>query len=250
MKISGNTILITGGATGIGFALAEAFVHAGNEVIVCGRRESKLIEAKRKLPDIQIRICDVSKEAERKSLYQWGTTSFPALNVLINNAGIQRTIDFHQGIADLLSGEAEIEINLTALIHLSAYFIPHLSKRKDAAIINVSSGLGFIPLAIMPVYCATKAAVHSFSLSLRHQLKATSIRVFEIIPPTVDTELDKGARADRRQTDRGIPPSEVAQATLNAIETEQYEVAVGRAEGLRLAAQTDPQQAFDQMNRR
>ncbi|MCX5975092.1 MAG: SDR family oxidoreductase [Coprothermobacterota bacterium] len=250
MKISGNTILITGGATGIGFALAEAFVHAGNEVIVCGRREDKLTEAKHKLPGISIRICDVSKEAERKSLYQWATTSFPSINVLVNNAGIQRRIDFKQGIADLLSGEAEIETNLTALIHFSAYFIPHLAKRKDAAIINVSSGLGFIPIAIMPVYCATKAAVHSFCLSLRHQLKATSIRVFEIIPPAVDTELDKGARAARGQTDRGIPPSEVAQATLNAIETEQYEVAVGRAEGLRLAAKTDPQQAFDRMNPR
>jgi uncharacterized oxidoreductase len=248
MKISGNTILITGGATGIGFALAEAFVHSGNEVIVCGRREDKLTEAKHKLPGISIRVCDVSKEAERKSFYQWATSSFPSINVLVNNAGIQRTIDFHQGIADLLSGEAEIETNLTALVHLSAYFTPHLSKRKEAAILNVSSGLGFIPLAIMPVYCATKAAVHSFCLSLRHQLKATSIRVFEIIPPAVDTELDKGARAARRQADRGIPPTEVAQATLDAMEKEEYEVAVGRAEGLRLAAQTDPKQAFDRMN--
>jgi uncharacterized oxidoreductase len=248
MKISGNTILITGGATGIGFALAEAFVHAGNEVIVCGRREDKLAEAKRKLPDISIRVCDISKEAERKSLYQWATTSFPSINVLINNAGIQRMIDFRQGIAGLLGGEAEIETNLTALVHLSAYFIPHLSKRKEAAIVNVSSGLGFIPIAIMPIYCATKAAVHSFSLSLRHQLKATSIKVFELIPPAVDTELDKGARASRGQTDRGISPTEVSRATLKAIEVEQYEVAVGRAEGLRLAAQTDPQQAFDRMN--
>src|SRR5450756_108947 len=120
MKISGNTILITGGATGIGFALTEAFVHAGNEVIVCGRRESKLAEAKRKLPDIHIRICDVSREAERKSLYQWATTSFPLLNVLINNAGIQRRIDFKQGIADLLSGEEAVSYT-----HLRAHETRH-----------------------------------------------------------------------------------------------------------------------------
>ena len=122
-------------------------------------------------------------------------------------------------------------------------------KREDAAIMNVSSGLGFIPIASMPVYCATKSAVHSFSVSLRHQLKATSIRVFEVIPPTVNTELDKGARARRGQADRGIPAEEVAKATLAGMEKDESEIAVGMAQGLRLGSKENFEQIFSRMNR-
>jgi len=249
MKIKGNTILITGGATGIGFSLAEAFVNAGNEVIICGRRENKLKEAKDKLPQIHTRVCDLSKEKERKSLYDWVSSNFKDINILVNNAGIQRMVNLRKGTRDFFDGEDEIEINLTAPVHLSAHFIPSLLKRKEAAIINISSGLGFVPIASMPVYCATKAAMHSFSLSLRHQLRDTSIKVFEIIPPIVDTELDKGARGERGQQDRGIPPSEVAKATLKALENDDYEVAVGMAENLRAGARKNPEQAFQNINR-
>ena len=189
---NGNTILITGGATGIGFALAETLVNAGNKVIICGRRENKLKEAKHKLPQIQIKVCDVSKEKEREALFVWAKDNYPGLNVLINNAGIQRMVNLKKGTKELFNGENEIETNLVAPIYLSAYFIPWFLKKKEAAIINVSSGLGFVPIAAMPVYCATKAAIHSFTISLRHQLKDTSIKVFEIVPPAVDTELGKG----------------------------------------------------------
>jgi len=249
MKIEGNTILITGGATGIGFSLAEAFVNAGNKVIICGRRENKLKEAKDKLPQIHTRVCDLSKEKERKSLYDWVSSNFKDINILVNNAGIQRMVNLRKVPHDLLEGEDEIEINLTAPVHLSAHFIPSLLKQKEAAIINISSGLGFVPIASMPVYCATKAAIHSFSLSLRHQLRDTSIKVFEIIPPIVDTELDKGARGERGQQDRGIPPFEVAKATLKALENDDYEVAVGMAENLRTGARKNPEQAFQNINR-
>jgi uncharacterized oxidoreductase len=248
MKIKGNTILITGGATGIGFSLAEAFANAGNGVIICGRRENKLKEVKDKLPQIHTRVCDLSKEKERKSLYDWVSSNFKDINILVNNAGIQRMVNLRKGTRDLFDGEDEIEINLTAPIHLSAYFIPLLLKRKEAAIVNISSGLGFVPIASMPVYCATKAAIHSFSLSLRHQLKDTSIKVFEIIPPIVDTELDKGARGERGQQDRGIPPSEVARATLKALENDEYELAVGMAENLRMGSRNNPEQTFQNIN--
>jgi uncharacterized oxidoreductase len=249
MQIRGNTILITGGATGIGFSLAEAFIKAGNEVIICGRREYKLEEAKNKLPQIHTKICDLSKKKERKLLYDWVRSNFKDINVLVNNAGIQRMIDFKKGTDDLVNGEDEIEINLKAYVYLSAYFIPLLLKRKEAAIINVSSGLAFIPLAAVPVYCATKAAIHSFSLSLRHQLKDSSIRVFEIIPPIVDTELDRGAREERKQKDRGIPPFEVAKAVLKALENNEYEVAIGMAQNLRAGARNNPEQTFQNINR-
>jgi uncharacterized oxidoreductase len=249
MRTAGNTILITGGATGIGFSLAEAFDIAGNEVIICGRRENRLKEAKNRLPRIHTRVCDLSKEKERKSLCDWVSSNFSNTNILINNAGIQRMVDFKKGARDLFSGEDEIEINLKASVHLSAYFIPLLSKHKEAAIINISSGLAFIPIAAAPIYCATKAAIHSFSLSLRHQLRDTSVRVFEIIPPMVDTELDKGAREEREQEDRGIPPTEVAKATIKALENDEFEVAVGMAQNLRMGARSNPEQIFQNINR-
>lgn len=137
-------------------------------------------------------------------------------------------IDFKKGLSDLdrhrqIDGEDEIEINFRAYVQLAAAFVPDFIEQKEAAIVNVSSGLAFIPLTITPIYCATKAAIHSFSLSLRHQLRDTPIRVFEIIPPTVDTELDKGARAARGQQDRGIPPAQVAREALPRMEKDEYE---------------------------
>jgi uncharacterized oxidoreductase len=148
----------------------------------------------------------------------------------------------------LSEGENEIDINLTAPIHLSAYFIPDLLKQKDSAIINISSGLAFVPLAVMPVYCATKAAIHSFSVSIRHQLRDTSIKVFEVIPPIVDTELDKGTRDERGQEDKGIPPSEVAKATLKALQKDEYEIAIGMAQNLRMGSRNDPEKIFQGIN--
>jgi uncharacterized oxidoreductase len=248
VEIKSNTILITGGATGIGFALAEALVNAGNKVIICGRREGRLKEARDKLPKIQTRVCDVSRKEERESLFNWVKDNFKDLNVLINNAGVQKMINLKKGTQDLFSGDNEIETNFIAPIQLSAYFIPLLLKKKESAIINVSSGLGFVPIAAMPVYCATKAAVHSFTVSLRYQLRDTSIKVFEIIPPMVDTELGRGTAEEEDQGYRGIPPSEVARATLKAMADNEYEIVVGEAKGLVMGARTNPEQAFQDIN--
>ena len=248
METRENTILITGGTSGIGLALADSLLKAGNQIIICGRREEKLEQAKRKLPGLQVAKCDISRPEERTSLFEWATANYPALNILINNAGIQRQIDFLKGAEELLAGEDEVETNLVALIHLSALFIPHFVRQKQAAIINISSGLGFIPIASMPVYCATKAATHSFSISLRHQLRETSVKVYEIIPPIVDTGLDKGTRSSRGLDDRGIQPEEVAEATLDAMRHDEYEIAVASAQFLYLGARRDPQGVFNTIN--
>jgi uncharacterized oxidoreductase len=248
VETKNNTILITGGATGIGLALAETLVNTGNKVIICGRREGKLKEARDKLPQIQTRACDVSREKERESLFNWVKDNFKDLNVLINNAGIQRMVNLKKGTRDLFSDENEIETDLVAPVHLSAYFIPLLLKKKESAIINVSSGLGFVPIASMPVYCAAKAAVHSFTVSLRYQLRDTSIKVFEIVPPMVDTELGKGTTEEGDQGYRGIPPSEVARATLKAMASNEYEIVVGEAKGLVMGARTDPELTFQRIN--
>ena len=248
MKVSGNTVLITGGSTGIGSALAELFLKEGNEVIICGRREDRLVEARKKLPQVHIKTCNIANAEDRTDLFDWAITNFGKLNILVNNAGIQREISFTEGTANLLNGDSEIETNLHAPIHLSALFIAHLMKQEEAAIVNVSSGLAFIPLSIVPVYCATKAALHSFSWSLRHQLKDTTVKVFEIIPPIVDTELDKGAREKRQQDDRGIKPEEVADATIQALRKDEFEAAIGQAQFLLKGSRSEPERVFQMIN--
>lgn len=191
MKRSGNTILITGGSTGIGLAFAERFLKAGNNVIVCGRRENALQHAKEKIPDLITRVCDLGIESERAALFDWVTANYPEVNVLVNNAGIQQRFNVLKADAkhNWSYFNKEITTNIEAPFHLSMLFAPYFAAKEEAAIINVTSGLAFTPFAIAPIYSATKAALHSFTMSLRHQLSDTSIEVIEVAPPAVNTEL-------------------------------------------------------------
>jgi uncharacterized oxidoreductase len=246
MKMNNNTILITGGATGIGFALADSFVKLGNRVIICGRRADRLEGAKRKLPALNVRQCDVSKENDRKAMYAWIEENFKELNVLVNNAGIQRRVDFTKGTEDLLKNEDEIDINLKAQVYLSAQFVPMLSKQKEAAIVNMSSGLGFVPLTIFPIYSATKAAIHSFTMSLRHQLRETSVKVYEVIPPTVyDTEL-KGKPIERAEWTASS--SEVAEAVVKGLEENVFEISIGPSKKWISSTKNELDQIFSNIN--
>jgi len=250
LDVAGNTILITGGGTGIGFALAEKFVDEGSEVIVCGRRRNKLQAAKRQLPTIHIRQCDVAIESQRKMLLKWATSHFPDLSMLVNNAGIQRKVDFTSPKVGNPPNpkDDEVTINLASQIRLCALLTPKLMKRNRAAIVNVSSGLAFVPIATMPIYCATKAAIHSFTTSLRHQLQATSIRVFEAAPPTTDTELDASFAGEAERAYRGISPEEVARAIIEGLKADKEEIIIGQAQGLYHAALHDPKEIFAKLN--
>ncbi|MDD5045099.1 MAG: SDR family NAD(P)-dependent oxidoreductase [Candidatus Omnitrophica bacterium] len=252
MKTSGNTILITGGATGIGFGLAEAFINAGNRVLICGRRQAKLEEARVKLPDLQIFQCDVTSKDGRESLYNWVKNQHPGLNILVNNAGVSGLIDFKKGVPEAFKSEDEIETNLKAPVLLSGYFIPLLLAKPDAAIINISSGLAFIPLVSSPLYGATKAGLHSFSLALRFQLKDTNIKVFELMPPICDTDLGKDDSDDAPRPSylKGIPPSEFAKDALTAIANDQYEFASGEAKQLKDGSQRNFEETFQSTNNR
>ncbi|MFD2570072.1 SDR family oxidoreductase [Spirosoma soli] len=232
MKTTNNTILITGGATGIGLALAETFLRARNTVVICGRREDRLAEAKAKFPALHTYTCDVSQATERERLVTWLTENFPGLNVLVNNAGIQQMLSFADQPVALDRIEQELATNVTAPIHLTSLLLPLLTKQAESAVLNVSSGLAFTPLAAVPVYCATKAALHSFTLSLRYQLRHTSVKVFEVVPPIVNTELGGTGRDERGQQDRGIPPSDVAQETLAGLQADTPEILVGMAQNL------------------
>ena len=248
MKLTGNTILITGGATGIGLALAESFLKEGNEVVICGRREDKLAEAKEKFPVLHIITCDVSIENERKKLFKRIKSEFGGLNILVNNAGIQQEINFLDGTEVVDRAVDEIRINFESPVALSSMFIPLFNGKQNSAIINVSSGLAFVPIAIMPIYSATKAALHSFTVSLRYQLKDTTIKVFEVIPPIVDTDLDKGARKARGQTDFGIKPEIVAEETITAMKNDVYEIPVGFAKNIMNNSRADFENVFKFMN--
>ncbi|AHV99663.1 SDR family oxidoreductase [Paenibacillus sabinae] len=191
MKLSGNTILITGGSAGIGLAFAERFLKAGNTVIVTGRREHVLQKAKEKLPSLITHVSDLNTESERVALFDWVTANYPEVNVLVNNAGIQQRFSVLKANAkdDWSYFNKEITTNIEAPFHLSMIFAPFFAIKEEATIINVTSGLAFTPFAIAPIYSATKAALHSFTMSLRHQLSDTSVEVVEVAPPAVNTDL-------------------------------------------------------------
>ncbi|MCL6597877.1 MAG: SDR family NAD(P)-dependent oxidoreductase [Alicyclobacillus macrosporangiidus] len=189
MQVSGNTVLITGGASGIGLALAERFVKAGSTVIVCGRREGKLQEAKERLPGLHTRVCDVANEKERQALVEWVAEAFPNLNVLVNNAGIQQHIHLASAHEAWSRYQQEIAINLEAPIHLTLLLLPHLLRQQQPAIVNISSGLAVTPAVWAPIYSATKAGLRSFTISLRMQTEGSGLQVIEVLPPAVNTDL-------------------------------------------------------------
>lgn len=242
MNLSHNTILITGGASGIGLALAERFLAADNTVIVCGRREDKLKEAQAASPQLHTRVCDVGNPDDRAALFAWATQTFPGLNVLINNAGIQQRMQLQQA-PEWATLHNEIAINLDAPVHLSTLLIPHLAKQPHAAIINVSSGLAFAPLAFAPVYCATKAALHSFTLSLRHQLSNTAISVIEIIPPAVNTDLGGVGLHNN-----AVPLNEFADATFEQLKAGNLETSYGFSAQSSRASREQLDEIFKRMN--
>jgi uncharacterized oxidoreductase len=188
MNITGNTILITGGGSGIGRALAEAFHRAGNQVVIAGRREKLLHEVTEANPGMEALLLDIQDKDDVAAFASQAVESFPALNVVIHNAGIMRSEAVATG-GFLATAEDTIATNLLGPIRLTAALLPHLLKQERAAILTVSSGLAFVPLASTPTYSATKAAIHSWSMALREQLRATSVEVIEIAPPYVQTEL-------------------------------------------------------------
>ncbi len=188
MNMKGNTILVTGGTSGIGLELARELEKLGNVVIVTGRNAEKLAKVQKENPGLKTFRSDVSEVKEIEALHAALSRDFPELNVIVNNAGTMRTINLHKEGESLEELTREIEINLMGPIRMVTKFLPSLKKRPHAAIVNVSSGLAFVPLPTAPIYCSTKAALHSYTLSLRVQLKNTNVKVFEIAPPATETE--------------------------------------------------------------
>lgn len=239
MKLSNNKILITGGASGIGLGLTERFINENNTVIVCGRREAILKDLKARFPAVIIKVCDLSKEAERIELYNWVSENHSDLNMLVNNAGIQNWMnisdnDFFQ------RASIEVNTNVLAPIHLTTLFI---GLKSIDTIINVTSGLAFVQLSKVPVYCATKAFFHSFTLSLRHMLRSKNIEVIEMIPPALNTDLGGKGLHD------GQPPvSDFINAVFQQMKEGKTELTFGFSEIMAKAAPDVINATFNKMN--
>lgn len=239
MKLTGNKILITGGASGIGLGLTERFLNEGNTVIICGRREDALQEVSNKFPTVITRVCDLSVEAERIQLYNWISENHNDLNILVNNAGIQNWInisdvDFYQ------KSNNEIAINIIAPVHLTTLF---LNLKSLDTIINVTSGLAFVQLTKVPVYCATKAFFHSYTLSLRYLLKSKNIEVIEMIPPALNTDLGgKGIH------DSQPPVSAFIDAVFQQMNEGKAELTFGFSEAMAKATPEIINATFNKMN--
>jgi len=247
MKLTGRTVLITGGGSGIGGGLAKAFHERGNKVIITGRREQVLKDFAARFPGMEAFTMDVSKDGDIQRLYQVVSGKFPTLDVLVNNAGLLKWWDFTKPEA---LGEGlfeELDINIKGLIRMTEVFLPLLSKQKESDLINVSSGLAYVPLSGSPIYCATKAFVHSFSMSLRHQLRNSPVRVIELAPPAVETDLGKAPGVPEFKYPK-LPLEAFISQTMKALATDTGELPIGQAKMLRFGSRFLPSVFFSMLN--
>jgi uncharacterized oxidoreductase len=246
MNTTGNTILITGGGSGIGRGLAEAFHALGNQVIVAGRRQQALDQTTAANPGMGSVNLDIEDPANIRSVAAQVATRYPALNVLINNAGIMRAEKLQAQPEDLADAEAIVSTNLLGPIRLIAALLPVLQKQPRSTIMNVSSGLGFVPMALTPTYCATKAAIHSYTQTLRYQLRTSTTEVLELIPPYVATDLMGGA-----SDPRAMPLDKFIAEVMEILRTQPAatEICVENVKPLRFAAESGRYDAvFQRLN--
>ena len=229
MKLSKNTILITGGSSGIGLQLAKQLAELDNTIIITGRDQSKLDKVKKELPFIHTYKSDVSDPQEIVSLYLKVTKDFPALNMLINNAGIMKVVNLNHQSSDFEELTNEITTNLKGPIWMTNQFLPHLKKQDSAAIMNVTSVLGLVPLPIAPIYCSTKAALHSYTISLREQLKNTRVKVFDLAPPATHTPLVGAFDKEDAKNIEFMSVEKMVEATIKNLKKDKFDIRPGQS---------------------
>jgi uncharacterized oxidoreductase len=248
MKLQNKTVLITGGTSGIGLELAKQLVQRGNTVIITGRDEEKLSATQRILPSVHAFKSDVSDPEAIMTLHSTVLAQFPALDTLINNAGIMRNLNVNRPY-DLKDVTREIDINLSGPVRMTQQFLTHLKSRENALIVNVSSGLAFVPMPISPVYCATKAAIHSFTQSLRVQLEGSNVTVIELAPPGVETPLFRNEFAEEMKGQKGMDVEVLVSKAIAGIEAGKLEIRPGLSNVLKTMSRIAPQFMFNHMSK-
>lgn len=240
MELKNCTILITGGTSGFGLEFAARFLELGNKVIITGRNAQKLQETKQKLPQIHTFQSDVSKAEDIAHLHEQVIREFPDLNVVINNAGEMRKISLHHQ-HDLQDITREIEINLMGSIRMVQQFLPHLKTKKSAAIMNVTSGIAFMPLPVSPIYSASKAGLRSYTQALRVQLKHTNVKVFELVAPGSSTPLNEKFREDDGfNANQLMPPEKIVEQAVLGLQKDKLEIFPGLAGMIRWMSRLAP----------
>jgi uncharacterized oxidoreductase len=236
MRLEDLVIFITGGASGIGLALARVLLEQHNTVVVSGRNATKLAEAKRSTPGLHTVESDATDPAQSKAALDSIVKQFGRLNVLVNNAGIMLSWDIlrENDVEHLEAIDREVAVNYLAPVKLTTLALPILVRQDRAAVVNVASGLAYAPIARFPVYCGTKAALHSFSKSLRHQLENTQVRVFDVLPPRTATDLNPEMRRSRTSAET------VAKKVLRGMERDRYEIAIGESKALKIMERIAP----------
>ena len=247
MIISDNTVLITGGGSGIGLELARLFRGGGNRVIICGRNPEKLERAQREIEGLVVRTCDLALAQDREALTTWLVGHFPELNMLVNNAGIADQLDVTDDQFRFESIAEELSTDLHAPIDLTLRLLPHLRRQKQAAIINVTTGLVYTPDASTPIYSSAKAGLHAWTNALRFQLRASEIKVFEVLPPIVDTEMIKGLEIETKDA---VPPASVAAAIVKGVTQDVEEIRVGATKSLYVMTRIAPHLIYNSVNQR
>jgi uncharacterized oxidoreductase len=246
MQMNGNTILITGGGSGIGRALAEAFHAHGNQIIIAGRRQELLKEVTAANPGMKSAVLDIGNAQAVKTFAEQLKADFPSLNAVIQNAGIMKSESLKDGTLE--DAELTLATNLLGPMRLNAALLPFLMAQPRATIMTVSSGLAFVPLAMTPTYSATKAAIHSYTQSLRYQLRDTSVQVIELIPPYVQTHL----QGERQASDpHAMPLMDYINESMGILEhsPDATEILVERVKRQRFAQATGNYEAvFNQTN--
>ena len=242
-----NTILITGGASGIGYEFAKQLCDT-NAIIIVGRNKEKLEKVKKELKNIHIFECDMSSAKDIKALYEIISYEFPELNILINNAGLANRIDLQEETSYEKLTE-EMNINFNGSVYMSTQFLPLLKKQKMASIINVTSALAHVPMAYSPIYCASKAALHSFTQSLRIQLKDTNIKVFEIAPSLTKTAMVDSFNEKEQKDMKIITTKTVVDTAIKEINKGKQEIGVGQTNALKILHRISPNFALKLVNK-
>ncbi|WP_306568772.1 SDR family oxidoreductase [Flavobacterium lindanitolerans] len=243
MTLQNNTILITGGSSGLGLEMAKQFIRLGNKVIVCSRTSEKLRQAQKIVPGIITYVCDISIGEERRKLSKWVDENHPEINILINNAAIVHRIQFADDAESYEKSVEEIATNLQAPIHLSKLFLPLLAVNSGAKIINITTGLVYVPRTDYPFYNATKAALHSFTQVLRNQLKNNSVKVIEVLFPVVDTPWHEG-----NTPKIAITPQKAVNEMIKGLTNGKNEIRIGKVRILYYLSRLAPKFAFRKIN--